>query len=718
MSLSNPASGTLRVLPPDEHTRVEILDGNLRSIPLDHNLGEVSIDVPLGVYAVRFYQGREFTEKLAALTPVTRSVIVDLEQKEQPKFSTAAPVRGTSTTREWQREPARALSVSKPVTPAGHAGGSHALLFLRNPFDQSVPVTVGVTLCDLSGTVVFDLERDGERDVKHGWVGAHLNLDPGAYKIQRRVADDTIVEQVVFTCPQWQTQLFLLVSGGRGTHTEDPRNRTEVLRTSVLMARDAVGFDFDRPDLRWTESALRALESRTNIPGGTSKEMLWAKFENPMLGIFGALLHLRRKDIDAGMMKEVFANLYKLVGPLPDVLAIGWAVAHLESGFRADQGFITRLQQAGRVETPPMLRESWDHLLRANAREEGLITEGSLADGIGGRFVSGSPWVAWISKPSEPAPAIVSPKAVESDPLAPKSSGGLSGVIKAIGGIVDRFKTWVRDTALKAGVTQLATRLRSDPTARHWLSTPRFTDLERSLAYWIRPEINPQLAGVFEEAPELAKSVETAARARAFDPVVLLTELNAPAATVLRTIASVYSKLYVSPVIPTDEMLTSFVAKESRGQRLFVVTLGGLRSKPSELHCPAINRRLSLLVFARLYYRGSPADAVAERGSLSALATRLAEAGFAVGEAREAVTPALITAQHKILRQEVVAAIKRSRSRQVKQLPDGWQTEVFPTVGRYKEGQLFPLLESERTDVEKPPDTSSSGSTSGTLVPG
>lgn len=708
MSPSSLPSGILTVRTPDEHTRIEILDGNLRDIALDHNLGDVSVQVPYGVYAVRFYQGGEFTERLAALTTDARTVTVNLDETDQPRFATAAPVRGTSTTREWQREPARALSVSEPQTPAGHTGGSRVLLFLRNPFDQSAPVMAGVTLCDLNGTVVFDLDRDGQRDLTQGWVGAHLSLNPGAYRL-RRLAADAIVEQIVFTRPQWQTQLFLLASGRTGAPTE-------VLRTSVLMAKGSVGFDFDRTDLRWTESALRALESRANIPGRINRELLWAKFENPMLGIFGALLHLRRKDIDRGLMKEAFANLYNLVGPLPDVLAIGWAVALLDSRFSVDQEFITTLRDAGRVDTPPMLRESWDYLLRASAREEGLVPEGSLADRLGGRFVSGSPWVAWIYEPSESAPPIVVPKPVEIDPTAPRSSG-LSGFFSLVEGFVSKAVTWLRDTALEVSVTQLTKRLRSDPTAHHWLRTRRFTDLERSLAYWIRPEINPQMAGVFVEAPEIEKRVEEAGRARAGDALALLTELNAPAATVLRTIAAVYSKLYVFPVIPDENLLRTFVAKEARGQRLFVATLNGLR-RPSELHCPAISRRLSLLEFTRLYYRGSPADGAAARGAVSALATRLAEAEFVFGDAQESVTPAVIIAHHKALRQNVIGRIGGSRSRQVKQLPEGWQSAVFPIVECYKEGQLFPTLESERTDVDKPSSTGSNGSTSGQAVPG
>ena len=41
----------------DECTRIEILDGNLRSVALKENLGELSLELPAGVYVVRFHQG-------------------------------------------------------------------------------------------------------------------------------------------------------------------------------------------------------------------------------------------------------------------------------------------------------------------------------------------------------------------------------------------------------------------------------------------------------------------------------------------------------------------------------------------------------------------------------------------------------------------------------------------------------------------------------------
>src|SRR5690242_7389757 len=126
MSSSSDAIGALVKLAaraPDESTRIDVFDGDLQRVPLDQNLGEVSVDLPRGVYSVTFTRGNDSLRKTAVLTegPVT----VTLSEDDAPRFATAAPVRKTSSTREFHREPARNLSRSDPLSPpAGHVGGS------------------------------------------------------------------------------------------------------------------------------------------------------------------------------------------------------------------------------------------------------------------------------------------------------------------------------------------------------------------------------------------------------------------------------------------------------------------------------------------------------------------------------------------------------------------------------------------------------------------
>jgi hypothetical protein len=495
----------------------------MRSIKLDQNLGDISLDLPAGVYSVRFHQGLNYVEKLAALTPENPVVDVALSPSEQPEFATAAPVLNTTTTHEWQRFPARDLSRTPPLpVPTGHSGGSHAFFFLRNPFSGGTLPT-GITLHDLDGEkLLLDLDAQGTRNNNEQWVGAHIELNPGAYRL-RIPSRSSFLEQVVFTAAGWQTQIFLMTP-------EDPERQQDIGRISILMARPDVGFDFDRPDSRLTEAALRALLSRQNIPGADRSEMLGGKFEDPMLGIYAGLLSLRRKKVEPVVIRVVFDNLHALVGPLPDVLAIGWALALRDAQATIDPAFMSILRDPVACAAPPMLRESWEHLLRASAIERTLIPRGSVADRIGGRLVAGTPWVKWLG-------VLPAPEAGPSSTLG-KSLKPLAGFFST----ARKFWGGVKMSALRGELSQLADLLRH-PKAGFWLESKRFTDLERRIAYWVEPSLDPRFAAVMKADPEFAKKLRHVGTDYITDEATLLTDLNISWDSAFRTSEQTVGKL-------------------------------------------------------------------------------------------------------------------------------------------------------------------------------
>jgi len=690
---------------PDESIRIEILDGNLRPVALPQNLGDVSVQVPAGVYAVRFYRGPQFTEKLATLLPGSAGVHVDLGSADEPMFATAAPVRQTTTTRETQREPARRLSLSPPITPLGHTGGSHLLLFLRDPFEGGEP-TAGVTLHDVDGEQLADLDQEGQRSAQERWAAMHLNLDPGPYRLRRRSVRTGFVEQMVFTVRDWQTQAFLMMG-------DAPGQQRAVVRTSILMGRPNLGFNPERDDLRWTESALRALESKGNIPGSVRTEMLWAKFENPMLGIYAGLLHLRRTQIDPGLLTEVFDNLRRLVGLLPDVLAIGWGLVTRAEHARTPERMAI-LSTSGACAVPPMLAESWQHLLRATIEARQIVPPGSLADRVGGRLVSGTPWVRWKDQlpPPEPLP--------ETPPPMPDVEGMIGGadkppepdVVEGVPSIETSEPGTVRSSSLSelllsalatigsqftlgAGLPLLAEWLSKYADAAMWLRTPRFTDLERRLAYWLAPVLDPRLADVSRADSKLAGALRSSAKQRAADLASLLAELDMTSTTALRTAWAVFTKLFLRPVVPLRPQLEAFAREESRGQEPFVKLFAMLGKVPSELQEPMSGRTLTLVEVAFLYYRGSPADEPAARPSTEGAAALLAEAGFVVASRGAAPAAADISVHHSLLQRRALAYLERAERSGAVGFRPMWQLQVFPLADRGERRKLLPMLISE-----------------------
>ncbi len=375
-----------------DHVEISILDGALNPLPLAHNLGRVEVEVPLGGYIVRFQAGQEQSEQMVLVTEAGRTYTAALA--EPLWFATSAPVEKTRTTRETQRFPARDMSLAPPTfTPVNHSGGAHLLLFVRDP-DGTDPYNPGqgVSLSTIGGFPLLDLAIDGQVDPHAFYAGLHASIDPGAYLLQVDTGRESRLRQVVYIPTGWQTQAFLL------TRTYGQERRADLARLSLLMARPAAGFDPAREDLYQAELALKALQDNSAIPGEQRREMLWQKFENPMLGIFGAHLHLRRPRLSAGYLEKAFHNLLGLVGPLPDVLAIGWGLLLKEEAGELEGTLVNvrpQVEGAGPILLPPMLRAGWDYLARASYRVPGLIPPGSLAERVaGGRLVAG-PWLSW-----------------------------------------------------------------------------------------------------------------------------------------------------------------------------------------------------------------------------------------------------------------------------------------------------------------------------------
>jgi hypothetical protein len=662
----------------DECTRIELLDGNLRPVNISQGLGEINVELPAGVYAVRFHQGREFTEKLVMLSPTNPHVSVGLTESEMPAFATAAPVAQTTTTHEWQSGPARGLSLSPPMPPPpGQKGGSHLLLFLRNPFAKQgasgVSLPSEVSLHDYQGNQLFHLANGVQNQMEH-WAGAHLNLDPGGYRLRRSLLGRRPVEQLIFTSPGWQTQVFLL-----SAQTED--EPSYIARCSVLMARAGIGFDFNRPDLRWTESALRALHNKSNIPGVLRTEMLWRKFDNPMLGIYAGLLHLRREKIDPYLMKEVFVNLHQLIGPLPDVLAIGLALVRNEPSMRDSADVKKRLQAPDAYATPPMLREAWDQILKASADAPDLIPEDTLADCLGGRIVPNGPWLAWradistplqlpgaASLPSSPPAAATATSLAPVDssstgkslqlPCAPVSLLALSPAPSApqkpektepadsprlpwdklsgiLGGVFDQAAT----VTLQSGIRHLSSLLANTPDAREALDTPYFNAMERRLACWLQPAVDPRLPAEVLNDSFLQEEWARVAETRAETPALLLTDMGLSSTMAVKIAWGVFTKLFIKPVIPRQVQLTTFLntlEKERGGSR---ARLLATKEKPSPLRHIKSGRTLNQLECAYLLQWGSPADGVQKDAvDLPKLANRLGEAGFVLAPDSRSVT--------------------------------------------------------------------------------
>jgi hypothetical protein len=142
-------------------------------------------------------------------------------------------------------------------------------------------------------------------------------------------------------------------------------------------------------DLRLAELARQALASgRQGLRTRDLEQMLRGKWNDPLLGIFGVHLLLMREKPDLGLANEVVQRLrHSIIANVrhPDVDALA-----LEIGRRLGNPV-----EMPPFAAPPMLRRSWNILIRESAEQPGLIPSGSLSSSVADRLWGAGAWLTW-----------------------------------------------------------------------------------------------------------------------------------------------------------------------------------------------------------------------------------------------------------------------------------------------------------------------------------
>ncbi len=660
----------------DESTRIEVFDGNLNVVPGSSRLGETTVDVLPGVYAVRFQIGADYVQRIAILAPQSPETHIWLNDADAPRFATSAPVRHTKSTREFHREPAQRLSLSPPLPGlGGMLGESHLLVFARDLIEgRHNDPAQGLTLHDMKGELVADFGAVGERNPVDRWAGAHLALAAGVYRLRLSRGSRRFTEQIIYLAKGWQTQIFLL-AGGVGDSDLD--RRVNLASASVLMAKPYEGFNPERPDLRWAESALRALRQSGNIPGSVRSEMLWEKFQNPMLGIYAGLLHLRRDHIDPGLLRQVFHNLMGLVGPLPDVLAIGWGLALRDQNIKKDALFMQALDRPGDLATPPMLCASWELLVEASVLRPELVPAGSFAERASTRLTAAGPWFSWSGE--------LPPPRDEPEPAPEPSLPGVWGKLVPPG-VVEALTMGTLGFALP----YLANLLARMPMAGYFLYSSRFTDVERRVAQYVYPLVDQQLRTLVEGDEALTAEVIEGMKGRGTDEAGLVKSLKVPAGAALRAVWGLVRKLLLQPVVPHRLMLPGFVTEEAHRNKILESILKALQEQSTTLRHKRGGEPVNALAFLLLRYRGSPAESSESVPTATSLAQLLYENEYVIGEEANAPGTAALDSILAGMRAQVLAELEEQVAKQKIEFAPGWQAQVLPDPTAYKAGALLP----------------------------
>jgi hypothetical protein len=418
-SPSSDHSGTrvaLRVETGSPTAEIFLIDHRLSLV--ERAVGVLETTQPAGVYKIKVQQGRDAKERMILLTEDT-----SLEIKP-PAFASPAPLSGTARTHEYHVQAAE--QHSKKID---RKLGQGATIFLlarywtgRTP-DPSADTSpehpaTGLSIATFDGQKTVEIKDIAKcQSGSEAWAAATIEVAPGACVLRWRTKRRTVIEQTLVASQGWQTQVFLLRRPLHVRRSEPTQAAliSEMSNLSILMSkRDFVSSD---QDMQLADRARVALADERPVFIEELHRILRGKFENPMLGIFGAHLllvaseqasakaaegarqerlgvktadpQLPEPHFDQDLFDEVVMNLRHLLDDdHPDVEALSLKCGN--PALRTTRPFVI----------PPMLRRSWSLIVEASNEHPGILPPKTW-NRVAMRSPT-QPFFSWLSPTDDP----------------------------------------------------------------------------------------------------------------------------------------------------------------------------------------------------------------------------------------------------------------------------------------------------------------------------
>lgn len=436
----------------DAATEIFVVDHSFQLIT--RGLGNVDVQLPPGLYKVKFRAGTRIQQQFVALESGATARV----NSPTLAFSSSAPLNGTLRTHEYHMGAAHGLSRD---VRWNLGSGSEIFVFSRVWTDQSQSIgpsppagydpAVSLTLHDLGGNLLIDFAQDAPRDLANDpWAGGNARVDPGNYRLRVRCPDGPILEQCVVASPNWQTQVFLLQTNYGDSAS--PFFAPDLANGSILMTRPGYGFDPDRTDFRLAEAARVALACRRAVMPRDLLQMFQGKFEDPMLGIYAAHAQIAAGRVEGADLRLVVDNLLQLIPSHPDVNAL---LLYLDGPARYDATTYT---------APPMLADSWSIVAKHAARNREIVTADSLAARVAAHLWGSGVWLIWLADAVE--------ERVPDPPPLDVSIAQLADIRAAVELDLSRAKETPGLNDLEAGVLASVTRRRRVMTQTRAFNAP------------------------------------------------------------------------------------------------------------------------------------------------------------------------------------------------------------------------------------------------------
>jgi hypothetical protein len=361
---------------------ISVLDGSMNTVA--QSVGELTKELSPGLYKVRVRNGPALVEELVSLDK-DRSIDV----RTPPIFS-PIPLEGTTRTHEYHMAHA-AIASRNPAVDLGQ--GSGLFVFCRewsaDGTGASLNPATGLSIIDERGNQLSDLGQTADvnrfGDPSAAWCAS---VGPGAYRLRLTSPNGVVTERALFASPNLQTQIFVLLTPEGST--ANSAALPDIAGGAVVISPT---YSFNPQDRRTElgEIARYALtQKRRILTDGLRREIVNVKFEDPMLGLLGAHLVLRDEPENSALFDAVTRNLLMVLGrDHPDLRVLC---------LRRN----TPIPEVPRaLDTPPMLRASWDLAVAASLEDPNAFPETGGVLEIAQRIAPTGSWLVWRREPSE-----------------------------------------------------------------------------------------------------------------------------------------------------------------------------------------------------------------------------------------------------------------------------------------------------------------------------
>jgi len=396
----------LRLTCSNEAAQLFVVNGEFRIVA--NGVSPLDAKLQPGIYALKAKIGDAVTERIEVLRKQGSPYGFELEA---PRFESAIPIDGTSSSHEYHSGEAGSYTGNSPqvVTLGDEAA---FVLFVRDstrtnfnlPESETERYAAnfnGFRLLSSDGTELVDFDKTASKHIDLGYIGAQVGLKAGHYVLAWQHGDERLCLPAP-TVKDRSLQIFLRLQPVNAGSIE---MRPDFREASYIFDSLTAQFSPERKDLKLMEAVRLALaKGRNTVTAPEMRDMLTAKFENPMLGLYAAHILLLDPKRDLELLGTVIHNTGLMLGmDFPDVVALAWQYEQLAR--KRPEGFGPEpwpdlLKQ---LKGPPLLMRSWDLLVACSTvtpEQFGQIP----AFRIAGDLVGAGIYPVWQTRILKPTP--------------------------------------------------------------------------------------------------------------------------------------------------------------------------------------------------------------------------------------------------------------------------------------------------------------------------